>query len=133
MRRSPAAWWGIGAQVAGDKASALEMAANSRDLRFVKEHNPEFIDIEEKLLTDLDHMLGEIEGEITRPKKEQPDEAVLARILEGCQRYNMDAVDAAVAELKSYEYENGGELVSWIWENVQQFNIPEIIERLSKR
>jgi len=43
----------------------------------------------------------------------------------------MDAVDMAMSELEGYEYETGGELVSWLWENVQQFNIAEIKEKLS--
>jgi hypothetical protein len=43
----------------------------------------------------------------------------------------MDMAEAAVRELEMYNYETGGELVAWLWENVQQFNIEEIIEKIS--
>jgi hypothetical protein len=35
----------------------------------------------------------------------------------------MDTVDAAIRELESFEYEKGGELVSWLWEMYSKFNI----------
>jgi len=52
--------------------------------------------------------------------------------LEACKTFDMESVDAAVIELESYEYETDGELVNWLWENVQQFNVDEIINKLSE-
>ena len=56
---------------------------------------------------------------------------MLVKLLEACKAYNMDAMEAAMAELESHAYETGGELVSWLGEHVQQFNTTEIIEKLS--
>jgi len=123
--------YGINAQAAGDKAWALEVAARDGNAGFVNDNNRDFIDSVEKLVTDLENMLRAIETDRNKPKKEQPDREVLVKLLEGCKTYDMDTVDAAMAELESYEYKTGGELVSWLWENVQQFNISEIKEKLS--
>jgi hypothetical protein len=89
------------------------------------------LEIIKKLLTDLDNMLVGIEAQNSKPQKDKPDNEVLKRLLEACKKYDMDTVDDAVEELESYEYITGGELVAWLWENVQQFNIGDIIEKLS--
>ena len=123
--------YGIHADLAGDKAEALEHASKAGDFNFVSDNNREFADIVGRLLSDLDNMLGAIAADVAKPKKERPDENVLKRILEACKSYDMDTVDAAIAELESYEYDSDGELVAWLWENVQQFNLTEIVEKLS--
>jgi len=40
----------------------------------------------------------------------------------------MDTMEVAMAELESYAYEIGEELVPRLWENIQQFNRTEIVE-----
>jgi len=123
--------YGVGAQVVGDKANSLELAAKSGDIGFVNDNNRDFIDSAEKLLTDLDHMLGRVAADTVRLEKERPDRDVLARLLEACKAYDMDAMDTAVAELENYAYATGGELVPWLRENVQQLNTKQIIIKLS--
>jgi CheY-like chemotaxis protein len=121
----------ICASLAGDKAEALEKASKAGDFDFVNKNNLELIEIVEKLLTDLDNMLSTIDSEKQKPIKDRPDTGVLNKLLEACKIYDMDSVDEAVKELECYEYKSGGELVAWLWENVQQFNINEIIDKLS--
>jgi len=40
-------------------------------------------------------------------------------------------VEAAVKGLESCEYETNGELIPWLWENVQKFIVDEIIEKIT--
>jgi signal transduction histidine kinase/ABC-type amino acid transport substrate-binding protein/FixJ family two-component response regulator len=123
--------YGICAQTAGEKAEALENAAKAGDIGFVNAHNLEFIGTVEALLANLDDMLEQIADKAVKPRKNKPDRDVLVRLLEACKIYDMDTVEEAVAELEGYEYDSGGELVLWLWENVQRFNLTEIIEKLS--
>jgi hypothetical protein len=44
----------------------------------------------------------------------------------------MDIVEVAVSELEEYRYEKDGELVTWLWENVQAFNMMGLIEKLEE-
>jgi CheY-like chemotaxis protein len=125
--------YGICAQAVGEKAEALELASKAGDFGFVQKNNQEFIDAVEKFLTDLEDALGKIAADISRPKKDRPEKEVLEKLLEACKVYDMDTVEAAVRELEIYDYETGGELISWLWENIQQFNIDQIVEKLTER
>ena len=123
--------YSIGAKAVGQKAENLEKASKSGDIEFVGNHNPELYKSLESLLSDLSGFISSIDSVATKPKKDRPDRDVLIRLLSSCKDFDMEMVDTAINELNSYEYENGGELVPWLLENVQQFNINEIIERVS--
>jgi HPt (histidine-containing phosphotransfer) domain-containing protein len=122
---------GICAGTVADKAEALEMAALSKDYAFISAHNEAFLKDASELLSEIDAALSQANADMRKQKKDRPDAGVLHRILEACRSYDMDMIDAAVSELERYEYETGGEIVPWLWENVQQFNLSQIIEKLS--
>jgi len=122
----------ICANIVGDIAEALEKAAKGGDFGYVSEKTSDLTQAVIKLLADIDEMLVKVLAEAYKPIKTKPDEAVLIKILEACMAFDMETVETAVKELESYEYENNGELVNWLWENVQQFNIDEIIGKLSE-
>jgi hypothetical protein len=124
--------YSIFAQITGEKAEALEKASNAGDFDFVSANNREFIGIVEKLLADIDAMLGKISAETPKPRKEKPDTKVLNSLLEACMVYDIINVERAIAELESYEYDSEGDIVPWLWENVHQFNLDEIVERLGE-
>ena len=123
--------YSIGALTAGIKAEELEKAAKSGDIDFVCKNGPELSSILERLLSEISDMINTMDSATAKPKKQQPDRDVLVRLISAVNAYDMDMVDAIIKELDRYEYETGGELVSWLWENVQQFNIKEIIEKVS--
>ncbi|MCL2792328.1 MAG: ATP-binding protein [Spirochaetaceae bacterium] len=122
----------ICANLVGDIAEALEKAAKEGDFEYVCEKAPDLVQAIAKLLENLDEMLVKISAEAHKPIKSKPDKDVLVKILEACYTFDMETIEAAVKELESYEYETNGELVYWLWENVQQFNVDEIIGKLSE-
>jgi CheY-like chemotaxis protein len=122
---------GICADPLGDTAEKLEKAAKAGDYDFIADRNAPFMEAAWKLVSEIDEMFSRINTDNPKPRKDKPDQDVLKRILEACRCYDMDTVDAAVKELEEFEYESGGELVPWLWENVQRFNLEQIIERLS--
>ena len=114
----------------GDMAEALEKAAKEGDWEYVNGKKADLTRAITSLLLGLEGMLAKISSLANKPLKPKPDQDVLFKMLEACKTYDMDTVEAALKELESYEYETDGELVPWLWENVQQFNIDKIIERL---
>ena len=121
----------ICAGAVGEMAAELEKASRSGDFEFVRDKNPAFVEAAEKLVSALEGMLGEIDEKRPKPAKREPDRETLEKLAAACGSYDMDGVDEAMAELESYEYECGGELVAWIAENVTQLNFEQIIEKLS--
>jgi len=122
----------ICADLVGDMAEDLEKAAKEGDFGYVREKTPDLAQAAAKLLADLGGMLDKITEKAGGPVKARPDREALVKILEACKTFDMETVEAAVRELESYEYETGGELVPWLWENVQQFNVDEIVRKLSE-
>jgi CheY-like chemotaxis protein len=123
---------GICAGAVGDKAQALETAAKDGDFDFVSAHNHAFIKETEKLVADIEDLLEKISAQNPKPKKDKPAAEVLDRLLAGCKSYDMDGVDAAMAELESCEYESDNGLAAWLRENVDRMNFTQIVTRLSE-
>jgi len=121
---------GICAASLGDMAEALENAAKAGDLSYVKDNNAAFIEKAEKLIEDLEKFFREKESQIQKPKKDKPDREELSKLLAACDNYQMDEVDAAMAELEKYEYETESDLVLWLRENINQMNFGLIVEKL---
>ena len=123
---------GIFANDFGDIAETLEMAAKGGDIKYVRKNNPLFLEAGWNLLADIDKFLVRIRPEGVKPRLEKPSGEILGKLLEACRNYDMDGADEAISELEGWEYDEGGELVVWLWENVQQMNFSKIIERLSE-
>jgi signal transduction histidine kinase/DNA-binding response OmpR family regulator len=121
----------ICAAAVGDSAQALENAAKAGRIDIVIDENPKFIEAVERLISDLKAAL-EINGaNNTKPKKDAPDADVLEKLLEACENYDMDGVDAQISELCRYEYTADGGLAAWLLENAADTNFPQIIKELS--
>ena len=118
---------GICADRLGDRAAALEKAAKAGDFDFVAANNDAFLEATERLVDDLDALLRHMAD--LKPKRDQPDRGVLDRLRAACEAYDMDGVDAAMAELELYEYDDG--LVAWLREHVDRMNVTQIKETLS--
>jgi signal transduction histidine kinase/CheY-like chemotaxis protein len=123
---------GICAEPAGTAAEALEGAAKSGDFGFVRDNNPAFVEIVGNLIRDIDDMLCEVAEDNPKPEKDELDQEALSRLLTACENYDMDGVDAAMAEIEGYQYKSEGGLVVWLRENVDSMNFAQIKERLSE-
>jgi len=122
---------GIFADMIGDAAENLELAAKSGDINYVVTHNGAFLNAIWKLIFDLEDLLADVHPEAPKPFKDKPDEDTLRMLLMACKEYDMDGVDAAIAELEKFHYGAGAGAVAWLVENVKLMNFDEIIEKLS--
>ena len=123
----------ICAQTLGDSAEALEKAARTGDFDFVADNNPLLVHTAEKLVVALGAAIAAIDEANPKPKKEKPDEEALARLMKACKEFDMDGVDAVIAQLVSYEYTADGGLVRWLKEMAEDADFFGILEKLSAR
>ena len=122
---------GICAESVGAKAEALEKAARDGDLNYITANNHVFLETVEKLIDSLDKMLQQTLPENQKPQKDGPDMKILAELLDAARAYDMDGVDAAMAEIERYKYLSDDGLAAWLRENVDQMNLKQIEEKLA--
>ena len=125
--------YGICASGVGAKAEELEAAARAGDFEKVLAGNTPFIEMVQHLLADLETLIKVIENsKAAKPKAPAPNSALLAKLLDAAKRYKDVAMKEALAELESYEYEQGGELLGWLREQMDNLEYDAIRERLEK-
>jgi CheY-like chemotaxis protein len=120
---------GIGANIIGSKAEALEKMAKAGNLNFLRANHPGFLETAENLMLDIEHILGKATA--GKPKKDKPDTVIMSMIRAACENYDIDELDAAMADLEACEYESDDGLALWLRENVDRMNYDEIIDKLS--
>jgi HPt (histidine-containing phosphotransfer) domain-containing protein len=120
---------GIGATPASREAEKLEEAAVNGDFAFIAAHNAECVETLDRLLADLSALLAKGDQD-EKPLKEAPDAETLARLKAACAAYDIDGVDAALAELDAYHYQNRQELVVWLHEQAQMMELVRMAEAL---
>jgi HPt (histidine-containing phosphotransfer) domain-containing protein len=121
----------IFAQKIGKEAELLEHAANDGNLSLILERNPAFLEAAAKLLDNVDDALSSVDDKSSKPKKSQPDNELLSKLLTACNIYDMDSADAAMTEIEEYQYTDDDGLADWLRENIDMTNFGQIAERLS--
>jgi len=123
--------YGICAESVGKQAEALEHAARNKDLQFISTNNNPLIENTGILLKNIQTFLEEIAGPPkTKPHASAPDSATLAMLLEACKSYRTSHMEEILQQLEAYEYESGGELITWLREQLDNLEYDAIIERL---
>lgn len=124
--------YSICANEAGDYAAALEIAARAKDVETIRAKNGGFIKTVETLLSGLNELLAKIEKGGTKKQRAcTPDHFLLLRLLEACKQYKpITEIERTVMELEKYEYDSGGELVSWLREQLDNLEYDAIRNRL---
>ena len=123
--------YGIFANSIGDEARELEDASRNGDIEQVREDNIFFIIRVETLLSDLNQLLEKVttdKGE--KQKAAEPSKELLKKLLDAAQRYKTMAMEEALEELESFEYETDSELVVWLREQIDNLEYDLIKERL---
>ena len=123
---------GVNAFLLGDIAESLEKAAKSGDLEFVLKNNERLVFYAEALIKDINRLLEQIDDDSHKQKKAKPDEEVLQSFLDALDCFDMDGVEAALAEIEKYQYEDDScaGLMPWLRDNIDQLNCDLIKERV---
>jgi len=122
---------GIGGDVLGNKAEALEKASKSRDLDFVSANNPILIEAVFKLINDIETALQKEEKARSKPKKDKPYKEALLKLKTACENFQIDETEAAMEEIECFEYTSDNGLSVWLRENLEQGKYKAIKDKLS--
>ncbi|MDR1576589.1 MAG: response regulator [Treponema sp.] len=123
--------YGICAEPIGKQAEELEAAARAGNLKRVRAENGPFIEKVELLLHDIGELLQRVAaGKGVKQKAISPDRELLEKLLDSVRRYKSSAMEEILAELESFEYETGGELVAWLREQMDNLEYDAIRSRL---
>jgi CheY-like chemotaxis protein len=121
----------IGAVELGFKAEELEHAAKKNLFGFCIAGNIGFLKIAQKLIDDLSAFLETRKTtEVDKPKKDKPDKDLLDRLKTAVENYDMNEIDAVMAELEKYSYEDN--ILEEIKSYLEMSDFSEIIELLEK-
>ena len=120
---------GIFAEDAGNRAEALEFAANAGDYDFVIANNKEFIDTVSRLISDIEDALVKY-GKAGKPSKDKPDTEILISLKRACESFDIDGMDAAMSEIEKYQYSSDDGLTAGLRDNLDQGKYKNIMDLL---
>jgi signal transduction histidine kinase/CheY-like chemotaxis protein len=124
----------ICAEDIGRDAEALELAAKKGNLGFVQTNNEAFLkktaDFIEELRIALDRFVRDNQNE-EREQRPAPDAALLDTLRAAAAVFDIDAAEEALSRLESFDYEEQGDLVKWLREQLDIGGFQNIVERLS--
>ena len=110
----------------GEKARALEYAAEIGDLDYIHKFNTAFIDTLQAFLDSLDELLSGLDMQGHKQEKEKPDDNLLAELLEHCKNYNLDGAERVMKEIDKYRYTADDGLADKLQEHIEMTDLPEI-------
>jgi len=126
--------FGICADTAAKQAEALENAARNRDMAFIETNNACFIEEVEKVFSGLKELFSLIEKHAgAKPVCQKPDPALLERLTGAARHFNVKVMDEILEKLEKNEYEQGGELVKWLREQVDNLEYEAIYKKLEEQ
>jgi len=70
-------------------------------------------------------------GEEQKTIQDKPDKALLTKLRDACENYDIDEIDAVMAEIENYKYKSDDGLAALLRENVDQGKYSNIKEMLS--
>ena len=125
--------YGICADGIGKLAEDLEGAGRRGDVAFIEANNePMFAQTNAIYAKLQDFIAANTESAGAKSAASAPDPALLAEFLSACKQFKSNVMEDALKKLESFEYETGGDLVSWMREQLEDLEYDAIQERLEK-
>jgi len=125
--------YGICADGLGKNAEDLEAASRKGDIEYINANNGPFTEKATALHTRLEAFFA---ANTEQTKKDivsgAPDTALLAQFLDACKQFRSTTMEEILRQLESFEYESGGELVTWLREQMDNLEYDAIQERLAE-
>jgi signal transduction histidine kinase/CheY-like chemotaxis protein/HPt (histidine-containing phosphotransfer) domain-containing protein len=123
--------YGISAMDIGRQAEKLEHEAKAGNYDEVNGENAAFIEKAETLLTKLRDLLRMTEEQGSEKKKAPaPDSLLLEKLLDASRRFKPALMEEVLSEIEQWEYDSGGELVTWLREQLDNLEYDAIRKRL---
>ena len=120
----------IGSETIRETAMALEKMARAGDLDGVLAGKDKLIEDAEKIVANINAWFEKFDKINAKPCLEVPDRNVLARLRQCCEKFDMQGIDNARAELEGARYSKDDGLVKWIIDRINVSELAEIAARL---
>jgi len=114
-----------------EKSAALEAAADKGDIDYIAENHKAFIDATWSLIHGIEDMLSSLSDSIQKQVKDKPDTELLKKLYIACAGHRMDEVDAAIAHIDEFKYQNDDGFVDWLRKAADLLDYESIVNRLS--
>ncbi|MDR1109721.1 MAG: response regulator [Deltaproteobacteria bacterium] len=125
----------IGAQDVGVLAEAQEQAAKAGRLDEALAGHRNFVESADGLMSSFRGLLMKMavngEGEAALARSAAPPADVLKDIYRASANFDIQAMDDLVGKLEAQEYDQGGELVAWLREQIDNLEYDSITQRLA--
>jgi HPt (histidine-containing phosphotransfer) domain-containing protein len=118
--------YGICADEVGKLAESLEYVAKAGDLGTVRSEHNHFVRAAKALLESIDAALADLDAAKKKPVAASPDPVLLQELRDACKAFDIGRVDAAMAQLESFDYEDGAPLVKWLRSKISDMDFEEI-------
>jgi len=125
---------GICADAVGKAAHALELASRAGDVAFVEANNVPLIEMADALHGELSALLAANlpQDNEERPTLASPDTALLEQMLDACRGFRFTAMEEIMDRLEAFRYEEGGGLIEWLREQIDNLEYDTIRQRLEE-
>jgi len=123
---------GIGAEQIRKAALELENKSRAGDLQGVLEKNSKLIADTQAVMANITAWLRKYDSQNAKPRLKAPDRALLARLKECCDKYDMSGIDEAMSELGKNDYEENADLAAWLKKKIEISEIDEAAARLAE-
>jgi PAS domain S-box-containing protein len=123
---------GIGAETIREAALELETKSRAGDLQGVLAKNDKLIADTQVVVANITAWLDQYDAINAKPHVKAPNRALLAKLRQCCESYDMSGIDEAMAELEKNDYEEGGDLVAWLKKKIDISEIDEVAARLEE-
>jgi len=120
----------ICAEPVSDLAESLEKAAKAGAFDYVSANNPPFLEAAYDLISKIDAALHKFHPDKPKQAAAAPDRDLLNRLLQACERFGTDDIDALIEELDSYEYESGGDFINGLIRSANHYDYIDMKEKL---
>jgi len=123
---------GIGAEAVREAALELENTSRAGDLQGVLAKNEKLIADTEALVVNIKAWLKKNDIHKAKPRLKEIDKELLEKLRQGCENYDMESIDKAMAELEKNDYEEGADLIPWLRGRIETSEFDEVAVRIAQ-
>jgi CheY-like chemotaxis protein len=120
----------IGAEHIRTAALELENLSRAGNLQGVLAKNDQLIVNTKIVVASVQEWLDKHDIHEVKPRLKAPDRELLAKLRESCDSYDMDAVEDVMKELEKAEYDEEGDLVTWMREMIDMSKLGDVAKKL---
>ena len=122
----------IGAEFVREKAAYMEAAAKAGDIAAVLAENDNLLREAQILVNDAKAWLDKLSTENEKPRLPGPDSALLTKLQQCCEEFNMSGADEVMELLESNQYDKDNDLIIRLREKIDTSDFDAVAESIGE-